>query len=137
MTTILITPSSIIYKYDGKIHRTDGPAVIYKNGDTQWYLYGRIHREDGPAMTLNSHVTYCINGEYVRNTNTNTNTVIRHGQYVQKIILSDGHAFYHRALLHCEDGPAVEYKTGIKQYWLCGVEYTLDEYLKLVRLDSI
>ena len=41
------------YYLHGKLHREDGPAVIYyKNGSPQfveYYINGRLHREDGPA----------------------------------------------------------------------------------------
>jgi len=32
------------------IHRLDGPAVIYTNGDYSWYKDGKLHRLDGPAL---------------------------------------------------------------------------------------
>ena len=32
-----------------KLHREDGPAREYANGDKYWYLNGKLHREDGPA----------------------------------------------------------------------------------------
>ena len=32
------------------LHREDGPAVEYVNGDRVWYLNGLFHREDGPAV---------------------------------------------------------------------------------------
>ena len=38
-----------LYK-DGVLHREDGPAVEYSNGDKQWYLFGSRHRIDGPAV---------------------------------------------------------------------------------------
>ena len=37
---------------DGKLHREDGPAIEYSNGDRAWYLGGKLHREDGPAVEL-------------------------------------------------------------------------------------
>jgi hypothetical protein len=33
-----------------KLHREDGPAVIYPDGFQQWYQYGKLHRVDGPAI---------------------------------------------------------------------------------------
>jgi hypothetical protein len=33
-----------------KLHREDGPAVVYKDGDRFWYLNGQLHRTDGPAV---------------------------------------------------------------------------------------
>jgi hypothetical protein len=35
---------------DGKLHREDGPAVIFPSGTQDWYLNGERHREDGPAV---------------------------------------------------------------------------------------
>ena len=43
---------------DGKLHREDGPAVIFKNGDQQWYKEGRLHREDGPAVGPNYYLIH-------------------------------------------------------------------------------
>lgn len=34
----------------GRLHRTDGPAVIYANGNESWYYWGKLHREGGPAV---------------------------------------------------------------------------------------
>jgi len=34
----------------GQLHRLDGPAVIYKDGEKWWYLHGVRHRDDGPAI---------------------------------------------------------------------------------------
>ena len=34
----------------GLLHREDGPAVEYANGDKQWYLNGIRHREHAPAV---------------------------------------------------------------------------------------
>ena len=35
---------------DGKLHREDGPAVIWDSGHKEWYQNGVLHREDGPAF---------------------------------------------------------------------------------------
>jgi hypothetical protein len=35
---------------NGKLHREDGPAIEYKNGDKSWWLNGNLHREGGPAI---------------------------------------------------------------------------------------
>jgi hypothetical protein len=34
----------------GQLHRTDGPAVEWKNGHKEWWINGQLHREDGPAV---------------------------------------------------------------------------------------
>jgi len=33
----------------GELHRLDGPAIEWKNGDKFWCKEGKFHREDGPA----------------------------------------------------------------------------------------
>ena len=38
------------YDNAGLLHRTDGPAVEYSNGDKVWYQNGQLHRTDGPAI---------------------------------------------------------------------------------------
>ena len=35
---------------NGELHRINGPAIEYANGDRVWYLNGKYHREDGPAV---------------------------------------------------------------------------------------
>lgn len=34
----------------GVVHRDDGPAVVYPNGEKWWFQFGKQHREDGPAI---------------------------------------------------------------------------------------
>ena len=38
------------YYLDDKLHRIDGPAAEYFNGDKEWYQNGLLHRIDGPAI---------------------------------------------------------------------------------------
>lgn len=35
---------------DGRLHREDGPAIIFAGGGKEWFLNGRYHRVDGPAI---------------------------------------------------------------------------------------
>ena len=35
---------------DGYDHRTDGPAILYTDGEEEWHYMGDIHRVDGPAV---------------------------------------------------------------------------------------
>jgi hypothetical protein len=41
-----------IWKLNGKVHREDGPALIYPDGTQFWFINNNIHREDGPAIIL-------------------------------------------------------------------------------------
>ena len=35
---------------NGKRHRLDGPAIERTSGDKEWYVNGKLHRLDGPAI---------------------------------------------------------------------------------------
>jgi len=46
------------------LHREDGPAIEWHNGDRYWYINGKLHREDGPACEYADGDKYwLINGE--------------------------------------------------------------------------
>lgn len=36
----------------GQLHRSDGPAVVYRTGTKMWKHNGQKHRLDGPAVVL-------------------------------------------------------------------------------------
>jgi len=38
-----------VWYQHGKLHRSDGPAVISPDGTEFWYQHGKLHRSDGPA----------------------------------------------------------------------------------------
>jgi len=42
------------YYINKVLHREDGPAVEYANGDKIWYKNGERHRNGGPAIELAS-----------------------------------------------------------------------------------
>jgi len=47
---------------DNKLHREDGPAVEWNDGELWWYLNGGFHREDGPAIVrLDSNNVWFLN----------------------------------------------------------------------------
>ncbi len=53
----------VYYNDKGEIHRLDGPAVEYTNGDKYWYINGKLHREDGPAVVFyNGTKWWYLNG---------------------------------------------------------------------------
>lgn len=43
-------------------HRRDGPAVIYEDGDVEYWQNGRMHRLDGPARHYSNIKDWIING---------------------------------------------------------------------------
>lgn len=51
----------------GDLHREGGPAIEYANGTKQWWLYGELHREDGPAIELvGGKVEWVLNNIYYK-----------------------------------------------------------------------
>jgi hypothetical protein len=52
-----------IWKLNGELHRTDGPAVEFPNGSMSWWDGGQLHRTDGPAITgRDGSKHWCLNG---------------------------------------------------------------------------
>jgi len=43
---------------NGIHHREGGPAIISKNGGQFWYKNGKLHREDGPAIIWSGGAKY-------------------------------------------------------------------------------
>jgi hypothetical protein len=100
-------PSGIFYHKDGYLHRVDGPAVEYTNGDKEWYLNGYLNRVDGPAMELN-------NGTKIWYLNDQ-----RHRVDGPACEWSDSDKiWYLNGEKHRVDGPACEWSNGTKKWYL-------------------
>ena len=55
------------WRLNGRLHREDGPAVVYPNGSESWWQHGRLHREDGPAVVWSdSYQAWWKNGRLHR-----------------------------------------------------------------------
>jgi len=55
------------WRLNGKLHREDGPAVEYTNGDREWYLNDKLHREDGPAFEgADGDKEWYLNGKWCK-----------------------------------------------------------------------
>ena len=49
---------------DGKPHRVDGPAIENADGSKHWWVDGKCHRIDGPAREyVNGYKRWCVDGE--------------------------------------------------------------------------
>jgi hypothetical protein len=54
----------LFFNEQGKLHRLDGPAILFFDGYEEWYLNGKLHREDGPAITyISGHKQWYLNGD--------------------------------------------------------------------------
>jgi hypothetical protein len=50
------------YNHAGKLHRVEGPAVEYANGDMSWWLNGCRHRIGGPAIEWDGNKRWFLHG---------------------------------------------------------------------------
>jgi hypothetical protein len=49
------------------LHREDGPAVEYADGEVEYWVNGRLHREDGPAKEYSDGIKeYWVNGKKIK-----------------------------------------------------------------------
>ena len=94
---------------DGRLHRTDGPAIEWADGTHMWYQDGRLHRTDGPAV------------EYPDGTREWYQDDERHRTDGPALEAPHGtRMWYQHDQLHRTDGPAVEYHDGTRQWWAHG-----------------
>jgi hypothetical protein len=52
------------------LHNETGPAIAHANGDVEYYLDGKLHRTDGPAISWcvdksNTHLEWWVDGVHI------------------------------------------------------------------------
>jgi len=47
-----------------RLHRIDGPAIIFSSGNEEWWYKAQLHRIDGPALTFAQE--WYIHGQKIR-----------------------------------------------------------------------
>ena len=78
------------YNLDDELHRENGPAVEWTNGDKEWYLNGKLHREDGPAVEeANGDKEWWLNGKEL----TEQEFKERTGSYAGREVEIDGKTY--------------------------------------------
>jgi hypothetical protein len=98
---------------NGHLHREDGPAIEFKNGNKKWYINDQLHRENGPAIEFPGGFEYRIKGILHRTDGPATSNGFVKEWYI------DGKR-------HRTDGPAVEWANGNKEWWINGVIIRID-----------
>ena len=101
------TTGRIDRKVNRKLHCEDGPATIWPDGSTEWWINDKLHREGGPAVSY-------IGGD---------DEWWRHGELHREggpaIVHADGtRSWLLNGTLHREDGPAVEHADGTLEWWI-------------------
>jgi hypothetical protein len=108
----------IKYYKDHDLHRTDGPAVLYPNGDFEYYFEGSRHRDsdptgqsDDPAVFQHGSKIWYRNGLFHR---TGGPAIIRG---------NGDKEYYENGQLHRLDGPAIDHvSSGFQETWVYGVK---------------
>ncbi len=55
------------YPNEAHLHRLDGPAAIWANGDQEWHLNGLRHRINGPAaIWTDAGQQWWVDGKYIK-----------------------------------------------------------------------
>lgn len=129
---------------NGKLHREDGPAVIWPDGAKYWFLNGMRHREDGPAVEYaHGAKEWWVNGELHREggpariwTNGDKEWFLNgklHREGGPAIEWASGTKhWYLNGQLHREDGPAIEWPGGSKEWWVNERKLTKSKWEKEV-----
>jgi hypothetical protein len=103
------TTDRIEWYKNGKLHREDGPAIEYSNGEMRWFQNNQPHREDGPAIIESDGTQWWYQrGEL-------------HREREPAVEYSNGTKYWYKnGQRHREDGPAIEYAHGHKEWWIRG-----------------
>jgi hypothetical protein len=119
------------YWYNSKmeLHRVDGPAVEYPNGNKSWYINGRAHREDGPSIEWKNGHAWYINGEKIFCINDEIK-IFSIENIMNSICIVDQFGnkkwFNSKGDFHREDGPACEYTNGDKYWYINGKKHRVN-----------
>jgi hypothetical protein len=98
-----------------ELHRLDGPAVKYLNGDQEWWVNGELHRDDGPAVVNPYGVSeWRCKGKLHRVGGPATEW-------------ADGtKEWYENDEVHRVGGPAKEWEDGTREWYQNNVRHRLD-----------
>ena len=92
----------IIFRNEfGKYHNLNGPSIIHKNGNVEWFVDGVRHRLDGPAaIRWDCKIEWWVNGQL-------------HNDYGPAVVYKMGtRMWYKHGELHNSNGPAATYRNG-------------------------
>jgi hypothetical protein len=57
----------LLWSTFGRLHRVNGPAVVWCDGGEEWFHSGKRHRDNGPAIVrANGYQEWWIHGELQR-----------------------------------------------------------------------
>jgi hypothetical protein len=88
-----------------QLHREDGPAVEFENGDEEWYFYGEKHRLDGPACIRGGSKIWYFHGKQHR----------EDGPAVERV--NGDKEWWVHGQRHRTDGPSIEHDDRERREW--------------------
>jgi hypothetical protein len=105
----------------GALHRDDGPAIEYWNGDREWWRNGQVHRDDDlPAVEFADGSRSWYQDDELH----------RVGEPAIENV--DGmRAWLFHGQLHREDGPALENADGTCEWHVHGKQLSQEEHRSL------
>ncbi|HEV56772.1 MAG TPA: hypothetical protein ENN87_04655 [Phycisphaerales bacterium] len=117
----------------GQLHRTDGPAIVRRDGGREWYRKGHRHRDDGPAIEwADGRREWFRHGVLHRDDGPAMEWPSGYQAWYRdgKLHRDDGPAiigangdreWYRNGRLHREDGPAVIRANGRREWYRDGI----------------
>jgi hypothetical protein len=121
---VTVDKNKIIRWYNDKeeLHRLDGPAVEWADGDKSWYVDGKLHRLDGPAFErADGSKSWWVDDKL-------------HHLDGPAIEYTDGHkSWYVDGKRHRLDGPAIEGADGCKSWWVDDKKMTEKEFNEYIK----
>ena len=121
-TYFSISNVKIHFSVNGNLHRENGPAVIWNDGEHEWFNHGEYHRLDGPAVINGVYRAWFINGKL-------------HRLDGPAIIDVDRQEWFIDGELHRIDGPAVI--TGDYQAWYIHGYIVTDKIHEWAKINNI
>ena len=133
----------------GQLHRDDGPAAIWPNGNQAWYQHGQLHRDDGPAIIRpDGNQVWYQHGELHRDDGPAIDCPgqgqqfwYQHGELHRdggpaEVYPGGTQYWYQHGDLHCDDGPAMVEPDGTRHWYWHGKHITEQEYADLQQSSS-
>ncbi len=109
------------FSRNGKIHKTNGPAVLWNCGTKEWFFTGKPHRGgDEPAVQStwvdSWHIFKGQKNEWIVNGE-------RHRENDMPAVVDQGRReWFVNGRLHRTLGPAIESESGAKEWYVNGIE---------------
>lgn len=112
-----------VYHYkevDGEkmLHHENGPAVLYPDGSTKWFVDDKLHRVGAPCMDTPECEGWAIMGKRHR---------VGGPAVIKRVVTNTLSAWFVHDKLHRLDGPAIYDDEGRKEWYVNNKRHRVDE----------